>query len=68
MKSTHLLEEQDAGLDVASKTGKLPPRGSETENQNHVKRSTHEQRQSIVAIVSRLDLVITLQGPEEVTV
>jgi len=67
MKSTHLLDEEDAGLEVTGKSGKLPPRGPETEKQNHVKRSTHEQRQRIVAIVSRLDLVITLKAPEDVT-
>jgi len=67
MKSTHLLEEQDAGLEVTGKSGKLPPRGPETEKQNHVKRSTREQRQSIVEIDSRLNLVITLKALEDVT-
>ena len=67
MKIAHLLEEQDAGLEVTGKSGKLPPRGVETEKQNHVKRSTREQRQSIVAIVSRLNLVITLKALEDVT-
>jgi len=76
MKGTHLLEEQDSGLAAdnsrrRAQTRPRLPRGIETENENyvHVKRSTLEHCQSILAVVNRLDLVITavLDVPEEFT-
>ncbi len=73
MKSTHLTQEQHASLAGTPcqrlRTQPRPPRGSETEKENHVKRTTLEQRQSIVAMLDGFDLVIVaMKGFEEVAV
>ena len=62
MEGMDLFEEQDGRLAAgtacrSAQTGPRPPRGSETENQNQIKRPMQEHRQSIVTIKDCLDLV-----------
>ena len=66
MKGTQVLEEQDGVREVDTpcrriRTGPHGPGHMETENENEVKPPTVEQRQSIVAVLDRLDFVAVVE-------
>ena len=62
MQGTQVLEEQDGVREVDTpcrriRTGPHGPRDMETQHQNEVKPRMLEHRQSIVAVLDRLDFV-----------